>query len=97
MAAFLKVEPTSLIKSLVYMADDIPVMVLLRGDRILNEVALKKLTGATELFLAREGQVQKATGAPTGLLLENARAMALSRMPSPALPWTSASWLPNVR
>ncbi len=65
-AEFLSVQPTQLIKSLVYVADDKPVMVLLRGDRVLNEIALKKITGATELFLAREGQVKKATGAPSG-------------------------------
>ena len=65
-AEFLKVEPTQLIKTLVYMADGEPVAALIRGDRGLNEVALKKVTGATELFLAREGQVAKATGAPSG-------------------------------
>ncbi|MBL4634924.1 MAG: proline--tRNA ligase [Kofleriaceae bacterium] len=63
---FLKVAPTQLIKSLVYVADDKPVMVLLRGDRSLNEVALKKITGATELFLARDGQVKKAIGVKPG-------------------------------
>lgn len=67
-ATFLKVEESKLIKSLVYMADGEPVVVLLRGDRVVNEVALKKLTGATELFLAREGQAKKATGAPTGFV-----------------------------
>lgn len=65
-AAFMKVEPTQIIKSLVYVADDKPVMVLLRGDRSLNEVALKKVTGATELFLARDGQVKKAIGVKPG-------------------------------
>ncbi len=62
----LKVEPSQTIKSLVYMADGEPLVVLLRGDRTLNVVALKKLTGATELFLARDGQALKATGAPVG-------------------------------
>jgi prolyl-tRNA synthetase len=65
-AAFLKAEPSQLIKSLVYMADGEPVLALVRGDRALNEVALKKAIGATELFLAREGQVKEALGAPTG-------------------------------
>ncbi len=67
-AAFMKIAPSSLIKSLVYMADDKAIMVLLRGDRSLNEIALKKLTGATELFPAREGQLQKATGGPVGFV-----------------------------
>jgi prolyl-tRNA synthetase len=65
-SAFLKVEPRQLVKTLVYMADEKPVLALVRGDRAINEVALKKLTGATELFLAREGQVKDATGAPSG-------------------------------
>jgi len=62
----LNVEATQTIKSLVYTADGEPLLVLLRGDRSLNEIALKKLTGATELFLARDGQAKKATGAPVG-------------------------------
>jgi prolyl-tRNA synthetase len=65
-ATFLAIEPRQLIKTLIYMADGQPVAVLLRGDRGLNEVKLKRLLDATELFLAREGQVVEATGAPTG-------------------------------
>jgi prolyl-tRNA synthetase len=62
----LKVAPQQVIKSLVYMADERPVMALLRGDRSLNEVALKKVTGATQVHLAREGQVVEAIGAGPG-------------------------------
>jgi prolyl-tRNA synthetase len=65
-AAFLRIEPRAIIKTLIYVADGSPIAVLLRGDRGLNEVALKKLVGATELFLAREGQVKEATGGPSG-------------------------------
>ena len=65
-AAFLKVEARQLIKTLIYMADGKAVAVLVRGDRGLNEVKLKRLLDATELFLAREQQVVTATGAPTG-------------------------------
>jgi len=64
--AFLEVPADKLIKTLIYIADDKPVAVLVRGDRGVNEVALKKLTGTTALFLAREGQVKEATGAPSG-------------------------------
>lgn len=67
-ASFLKQDEKQLIKSLIYVADEVPVMVLLRGDRFLNEVALKKLTGATELFPAREGQIKKAIDAPVGFV-----------------------------
>jgi prolyl-tRNA synthetase len=65
-AAFLKIDPRQLVKTLIYMADGKPVAVLVRGDRALNEIKLKRLLDATELFLAREGQVAQATGAPTG-------------------------------
>ena len=64
--SFLGVGADKLIKILIYIADDEPVAALVRGDRGLNEVALKKLTGATKLFMAREGQVAKATGAASG-------------------------------
>jgi prolyl-tRNA synthetase len=65
-AAFLKVSPQKVIKSLVYLADDRPVMALVRGDRNLNEIALKKATGANQVHLAREGQVVDAIGAAPG-------------------------------
>jgi prolyl-tRNA synthetase len=65
-AAFLKIAPQKLIKSLVYMADDRPVMALVRGDRSLNEIALKKATGANQVFLARDGQVVEAIGTAPG-------------------------------
>jgi prolyl-tRNA synthetase len=65
-SAFLKVGADAIIKTLVYMADGAPVAVLVRGDRGVNEVAVKKVTGATELFLAREGQVKDALGAAAG-------------------------------
>ncbi len=67
-ASFLKVEPTQVIKSMVYVADGEPLMVLIRGDRHVNLVALKKLVGATELFEARVGQIKKAIDAPAGFV-----------------------------
>jgi prolyl-tRNA synthetase len=65
-AGFLKIAPQKLIKSLVYMADDRPVMALVRGDRSLNEIALKKATGASQVYLARDGQVVDAIGTAPG-------------------------------
>jgi prolyl-tRNA synthetase len=65
-AAFLKVEPKKLIKTLLYMADDKPVAALVRGDRTLNEIAFKKVLGATELYLMREDQVHGQTGSIPG-------------------------------
>jgi prolyl-tRNA synthetase len=65
-ASFFKVAPRALIKTLVYMADGKPVAVLVRGDRAVNEIKLKKLLGVVELYLAREGQVVDALGVPPG-------------------------------
>ena len=65
-AKFLKVPAKTIIKTLVYTADGKPVAVLVRGDRSVNEVKLKKLLGAKELFLAREGQVKEAVGVGRG-------------------------------
>lgn len=65
---FLQVPAKTLIKSLVYLADDEPVLVMVRGDRAVNEIALKKKLGATTLFLAREGQVKKLIGVAPGFV-----------------------------
>jgi len=64
-AEFLKVDASRVIKTLVYMADGKALAVLVRGDRSVNEIKLRKLLGAQELFLAREGQA-KAAGVPPG-------------------------------
>jgi prolyl-tRNA synthetase len=63
---FLKVKPSQLVKTLIYMADDKPVAALVRGDRELNLVKLKNATGAIDLEMANDEQVRKYTGAPVG-------------------------------
>lgn len=65
-ARFLKVAPQKLIKTLVYVADSSPIVVLLRGDREVNEIKLRRFTGAKELALALEAVVESVTGAPVG-------------------------------
>lgn len=67
-AAFLKVDPKQTVKALIYMCDGVPVMAVLRGDRTLNEVALKKATGASQLYLARDGEVVAAVGLAPGFI-----------------------------
>ncbi|MEW5993776.1 MAG: proline--tRNA ligase, partial [Candidatus Zixiibacteriota bacterium] len=64
--AFLKVDATRLVKTLVYMADGKPVAALVRGDRDLNPSKLKVAVGATELEMANAEQVEYYTGAPVG-------------------------------
>jgi len=65
-AAFLDVEPRSLIKTLIYWADDRPVAVLVPGDRDVNEVKLARVLGAVALNLADDAQIEEVTGAPVG-------------------------------
>jgi prolyl-tRNA synthetase len=64
--AFLGLRPEDLVKTLIYLADGKPVAVLVRGDRNLNEIKLKRALGARELVLAADQAVESATGAPVG-------------------------------
>src|SRR5512147_2987199 len=61
--AFLGLKPENLVKTLIYLADGKPVAALVRGDRNLNEVKLKRALGARELVLAVDKAVEDATGA----------------------------------
>ena len=62
----MKRPPASFIKTLVYLADGKPIAALVRGDREVNELKLKRKTGAQELVLASETAIQEATGGPLG-------------------------------
>lgn len=64
--AFLKVDSTRLVKTLLYMADGKPAAALVRGDRDVNEVKLKNALGCIELEMATPEQILKYTGAPVG-------------------------------
>ena len=63
---FLKVKPTKLIKTLIYLADDKPVAVLIRGDHEANENKIRKVLGAQKLELADPATIERVTGAPVG-------------------------------
>ncbi len=65
-AAFLGVNSTHVVKTLVLLADNEPVVALLRGDYDLNEIKLKNHFGCAELEMAGDDVVLKVTGAPTG-------------------------------
>lgn len=56
------------IKTLMYMADDELVAVVLRGDRELNEIKLKNALGCQDLIMAHETSVIEACGAGFGSL-----------------------------
>ncbi|OGR25692.1 MAG: proline--tRNA ligase [Desulfobacca sp. RBG_16_60_12] len=65
-AAFLKVTPGDIVKTLIYETDEGPVAVLIRGDHEVNEVKVKNLLGVTDLILAGLIRVQELTGAEVG-------------------------------
>jgi len=66
-AEFLKARPEQLIKTLVVQTDaGETVVVLLRGNRELNDIKLCRLLGCNEVQLAEEEVVKQVTGAPTG-------------------------------
>ncbi len=65
-AAFLEVSPRQLVKTLIYLADDRPVAVLVPGDREVNEIKLQRALGAGRLALADEARIVEVTGAPVG-------------------------------
>ena len=67
-AAFLQVDTEETIKTLVYMADDKPVVALLVGNDQLNEVKLKNHLGADFFEVASEEDVRHLLGAGFGSL-----------------------------
>ena len=66
--SFLKVDPASSAKFLVFLADGKAVAALVRGDHELNEPKLRRAFGAATLVPADAKQVEAATGAPLGFL-----------------------------
>jgi prolyl-tRNA synthetase len=65
---FLEIEPTQLVKTLVFKTDNEVVAVLVRGDREVEEVKLKNLLGAIDVEMAEDKEVFDSTGVPTGYL-----------------------------
>ena len=63
---FMGVPGSAFVKSLVYSADGVPVMVCVPGDRDVNEVKLKHFLGAKKVELADYETVLKVTGANAG-------------------------------
>ena len=67
-AAFLGLEESQTIKTLLYMADESPVVALLVGNDQLNEVKLKNHLAADFFDVASEDQVRQLLGAGFGSL-----------------------------
>jgi prolyl-tRNA synthetase len=65
-SGFLGLPATALVKTLIYLADGKPVAVLVRGDRAVNEIKLRRALGAKEVVMATDRAVEEVTGAPVG-------------------------------
>jgi len=66
LTAYLQVESSQTIKTLLYVADGEPVAVLVRGDHEVNETKVMRALTANKLELADSETVMRVTGAPTG-------------------------------
>ena len=65
---FLGVQPADCVKTLVFMVDDEPVIVLCRGDHDVNDIKVKNALDAKVVELATPEQVKEATGTDIGSL-----------------------------
>ncbi len=63
---FLGCKPRDMIKTLIVLADDTPVVVLVRGDHELHELKLAKILDAKTVEMADDATVGRITNAPTG-------------------------------
>lgn len=59
-------EASTMIKTLIYLADEKPVAVLVRGDHEANEGKIRRALGASDVALADEATIREVTGAPIG-------------------------------
>ena len=64
--AFFKMGRERFLKSIIYLADGKPVMVVVSGDREINEHKLKSFLECGELAIASDEDVQKTVGAAAG-------------------------------
>lgn len=62
----LGIHPSDIMKTIVYMADNTAVAVVVRGDREVNEIKVKNYLGAHDFSIADAAAVEEAVGAPAG-------------------------------
>lgn len=66
LVSFFGISADNFLKSIIYLADEMPVMAVVPGDREINELKLKNYLGAVELELADDKVVEQVTSAPVG-------------------------------
>lgn len=59
LSEFLKIPQTVILKTLVYIADKKPVLVLIRGDKAVEETKLKNAAGAKEIRIASAAEISE--------------------------------------
>ncbi|MDP2920993.1 MAG: proline--tRNA ligase [Candidatus Omnitrophota bacterium] len=62
----LKIKPDEMVKTLIYVADEKPVAVLIRGDHEANEAKIKKFLKCQAMEMASEDIIKKVTCGPVG-------------------------------
>lgn len=65
-AAFLNLPVERFIKSMIYLVDDEPVLVMVRGDREVNEAKIQAHLRANKVELAPDAVIEAVTGAAVG-------------------------------
>ncbi len=65
---FLKAEPNQSIKTLVYLADGKPVVILMRGNDNLNEIKLQRVLDCEQLVMASDTAIEEVMGSKPGSL-----------------------------
>ncbi|ATW24532.1 proline--tRNA ligase [Candidatus Formimonas warabiya] len=85
LAGFLRISPEKTLKALCYQADDQFVLVLIRGDRKVNEIKLKNRLDCISLEMAADEQIQKHLGTAAGFVgpvgVKNIRIVADREVP----------------
>jgi len=65
-SAFLDVSPQKIVKTLIFLSDDSPVSILIRGDEEINEAKLRSYLRCDSLELATDDIIREVTNSPRG-------------------------------
>ncbi len=68
LAEFLSVEPKKIMKAVLYMVEGEPVLVLIRGDREIDENKLEMVLGTENFRLAQDEEVRSILGTEKGFI-----------------------------
>lgn len=66
LTAYLDISPSRFIKTMIFLADNKPIAVLIGGNHKINEIKLQKAVNCTKLELADPATIETVTNAPVG-------------------------------